>query len=100
MSGKKSICFHCDNVEDFPTCMGNVVNTLSGGCITIPYKDNIASCDNYKKIPHLCETCQHIGDFPICLDDKAEMGDGPYHDNIIQCVNYDNIEEEGTYHAE
>lgn len=48
------------------------------------------SCIEFKKDTkvHLCDTCQKKGDFPECLPDDVEFGDGLGNDNIIGCCNY------------
>lgn len=58
-----------------------------------------------KKEP-VCNTCSHIGDFPVCIG--TEVSTGEYTTSeinfngrvIISCDNHSPIEMEGTYHAE
>lgn len=49
------------------------------------------TCIEFKKDTkiHLCDTCKRSSEFPECLNDGIEFGDGHGNDNIIVCDNYE-----------
>lgn len=42
---------------------------------------------------HLCEHCTKYVQFPTCISDDVEFGNGVGNDNITGCSNYDPSDE-------
>lgn len=38
---------------------------------------------------HLCDTCVLSANFPTCMPDEVEFGEGVGNDNIIECSKWE-----------
>lgn len=45
---------------------------------------------------NLCNACQYVDDFPVCIPVDAVFGDGVGLDNIVECSRYKPLSPSGT----